>query len=78
MQEIREEESHFQMWALKHREVKQFTYVHTANEQQRQDGNPGILVMLIKHSLQWFLPSVYFVPNAHPACSPGELDWLPA
>lgn len=48
------------MWALRHREVKQFTYVHTANEQQRQDGNPGILVMLIKHSLQWFLPSVYF------------------
>lgn len=43
MQEIREE-SYFQMWVLKHREVKQFTCVHTANEQQRQEGSPGILV----------------------------------
>lgn len=43
MQEIREE-SYFQMWALKHREVKQFTYVHTASEQQRQDRSPGMLV----------------------------------
>lgn len=31
------------MWALKHREVEQLTRVHTANEQQRQNGNPGIL-----------------------------------
>lgn len=41
------------MWALKHREVKQLTHVHTARaaEAEWEPRHPGLVVMLIRHSL---------------------------
>lgn len=51
----------FQIWALKHREVKQLTYVHTASEQQRQASwfndyaDKTFAVVVPYLSLLWFV-----------------------